>query len=145
VSRSTVMAALLLIGTDVGENFAGLQGFDEARHEGVKLVRAFPLQSVLVLRITSPAACANVLHRLQKKMGAWYLGELAAQPKSERSESADELIVQLLKDLYVSTSGANPSGTATTNAVAGTATQVPSPPSPGSLVRRRKHPPASRA
>jgi predicted phage terminase large subunit-like protein len=39
----------------------------------------------------------------------------------------------ILKDFYVSTSGANPSGTATTNAVAGTATQVPSPPSPGSL------------
>jgi multidrug efflux pump len=39
----------------------------------------------------------------------------------------------ILKDLYVSTSGANPSGTATTNAVAGTATQVPSPSSPGSL------------
>ena len=38
----------------------------------------------------------------------------------------------ILKDLYVSTSGASPSGTATSNAVAGTVTQMPSPASPGS-------------
>ncbi|MGB6175139.1 MAG: efflux RND transporter permease subunit [Methylocella sp.] len=38
----------------------------------------------------------------------------------------------ILKDLYVSTSGASPSGTATTNAVAGTVTQSPAPPAPGS-------------
>ncbi len=48
----------------------------------------------------------------------------------------------ILKDLYVSTAGANPSGTATTNAVAGTATQVPPPPSPASL-RRAASPPTS--
>jgi multidrug efflux pump len=38
----------------------------------------------------------------------------------------------ILKDLYVSTSGASPSGTATSNAVVGTVTQMPSPASPGS-------------
>jgi multidrug efflux pump len=38
----------------------------------------------------------------------------------------------ILKDLYVSTSGASPSGTATTNAVAGTVTQNPAPLAPGS-------------
>jgi multidrug efflux pump len=38
----------------------------------------------------------------------------------------------ILKDLYVSTSGASPSGTATTNAVAGTVTQGPALPTPGS-------------
>ena len=38
----------------------------------------------------------------------------------------------ILKDLYVSTSGANPSGTATTNAVAGTVTRSPALPAPGS-------------
>ncbi|MGH6838287.1 MAG: efflux RND transporter permease subunit [Methylocella sp.] len=38
----------------------------------------------------------------------------------------------ILKDLYVSTSGANPSGTATTNAVAGTVTRSPARPAPGS-------------
>ncbi|MGH6812122.1 MAG: efflux RND transporter permease subunit [Methylocella sp.] len=38
----------------------------------------------------------------------------------------------ILNDLYVSTSGANPSGTATTNAVAGTVTRSPAPPAPGS-------------
>jgi multidrug efflux pump len=40
----------------------------------------------------------------------------------------------ILKDLYISTSGANPSGTATTNAVVGTVTPLPSLPSPGSSV-----------
>ncbi len=38
----------------------------------------------------------------------------------------------ILKDLYVSTSGASPSGTATSNAVAGTVTQNPAPLAPGS-------------
>jgi multidrug efflux pump len=38
----------------------------------------------------------------------------------------------ILKDLYVSTSGASPSGTATTNAVAGTVTQSPALPASGS-------------
>jgi multidrug efflux pump len=38
----------------------------------------------------------------------------------------------ILKDLYVSTSGASPSGTATTNAVAGTVTRSPALPAPGS-------------
>ena len=38
----------------------------------------------------------------------------------------------ILKDLYVSTAGASPSGVATTNAVAGTVTQSPALPSPGS-------------
>jgi len=38
----------------------------------------------------------------------------------------------ILKDLYVSTSGASPSGTATSNAVAGTVTQSPALPTPGS-------------
>jgi multidrug efflux pump len=38
----------------------------------------------------------------------------------------------ILKDLFVSTSGASPSGTATTNAVAGTVTQAASPASAGS-------------
>jgi multidrug efflux pump len=38
----------------------------------------------------------------------------------------------ILNDLYVSASGASPSGTATTNAVAGTVTRSPSPPAPGS-------------
>ncbi len=37
----------------------------------------------------------------------------------------------ILKDLYISTSGANPSGTATTNAVVGTVTPQPAPPAPG--------------
>ncbi|MGH6845104.1 MAG: efflux RND transporter permease subunit, partial [Methylocella sp.] len=38
----------------------------------------------------------------------------------------------ILNDLYVSTSGANPRGTATTNAVAGTVTRSPAPLAPGS-------------
>ena len=38
----------------------------------------------------------------------------------------------ILKDLYVSTAGASPSGVSTTNAVAGTVTQSPAQPSPGS-------------
>jgi multidrug efflux pump len=37
----------------------------------------------------------------------------------------------ILKDLYISTSGAIPSGTSTTNAVAGTVTPQPAPPAPG--------------
>ncbi len=37
----------------------------------------------------------------------------------------------ILKDLYISTLGANPSGTATTNAVVGTVTPQPAPPAPG--------------
>jgi len=37
----------------------------------------------------------------------------------------------ILKDLYISTLGATPSGTATTNAVAGTVTPQPAPPAPG--------------
>src|SRR5205823_1287137 len=39
----------------------------------------------------------------------------------------------ILKDLYISTLGASPSGTGTTNAVVGTVTHVPEPVSPGSL------------
>ena len=38
----------------------------------------------------------------------------------------------ILKDLYVSTAGASPSGTAVTNAVAGTVARSPAPPAPGS-------------
>ena len=38
----------------------------------------------------------------------------------------------ILKDLYVSTAGASPSGTAVTNAVAGTVARSPVPPAPGS-------------
>jgi multidrug efflux pump len=38
----------------------------------------------------------------------------------------------ILKDLYVSTAGASPSGVSTTNAVAGTVSQSPALPSPGS-------------
>lgn len=39
----------------------------------------------------------------------------------------------ILKDLYVSTSGASPKGTSTTNAVVGTVTQSPALPAPGSM------------
>src|SRR6202011_882429 len=38
----------------------------------------------------------------------------------------------ILKDLYISTAGASPRGTAITNAVAGTVTRNPAPPGPGS-------------
>jgi hypothetical protein len=43
-------------------------------------VRAFALESVLILGIAWPAARANVLHRLQKKLRAWDLREFVAQP-----------------------------------------------------------------
>ena len=72
-------ACLLLVGIDISEHGAVLQGLDEAWHEGIKFARALALQGELVLGIARPPAHADILHRLQIKTRARHLREVAAQ------------------------------------------------------------------